>query len=136
MLSHSLKRYIGKHSVKPGEAKVIEIFKKNDGESVLDVYDRVYTLLMIKNMLGTLPKQEAHVNFLRNIWLIIIFFLVKNIMSPLINDEYYYSILNLSLLGLTLIIPVLWYLIQLSVYKTVWDNTYWTDYVEKTLKNN
>ncbi|MDE6264608.1 MAG: hypothetical protein K2M11_05620 [Paramuribaculum sp.] len=101
-----------------------------DEQSIQFAYDKAYSLLMLHNMLGTVPKQESHENFLRNIFLIIVFFLIKTVIGTCqcCCVNLWNTILQLSLIALIIVVPFLWYSIQMSIYFTVWDNAYWTQY--------
>lgn len=102
-----------------------------DKQPIQFAYDKAYSLLMLHNMLGTVPKQESHENFLRNIFLIIVFFLIKTVIGTCqccCGKNPCNTILMLSLIALIIIVPALWYSVQMAVYHTVWDNAYWTQY--------
>lgn len=120
MLKRSRNKYLKKIGV---------IYSSNEEHSIQFAYDEAYSLLMLHNMLGTVPTQESHANFLRNTWPIIVFFLVRIIIGAGQCDcDNILKCIILSLITLIIIVPYLWYKIQMSVYYTVWDNAYWTLY--------
>ncbi|MDE6048109.1 MAG: hypothetical protein K2G09_00225, partial [Paramuribaculum sp.] len=141
------KKYIEKLTGETESAGHAEDDIQKDPEAIKYEYDDAYILLMRHNMLGTVPKQEGHENFLRNIWVIIVGFFVKvvlccrgdcnncNICDLPTND----TILMISLVALIIIVPIVWFKIQMSIYFTVWDNAYWTQYQisrKKRINNN
>ncbi|MBD5173874.1 MAG: hypothetical protein HDT08_04470 [Bacteroidales bacterium] len=135
--------------------QICQIRKNNDGkypnplisniptkDDILYYYDEAYSLLMIKNMLGTVPKQETHENFLKNIAAILFVLLLKLIFC---NDKFKSGGISsfLDCLGLCkycncgifciivvaiAVVALVWYKTQMSVYETVWDNAYWIRY--------
>ncbi len=110
--------------------KIGGTYHPQDRHSIQFAYDEAYSLLMLQNMLGTVPKQEGHENFLRNIYLIIVFFLIKTIIGngQCCCGNICNTILMLFLIALIIIVPGLWYSVQMSIYFTVWDNAYWAKY--------
>ena len=133
MLIRSYKKMV-KRIKYNSEYKAIYLGTTATERNIKYYYDKAYSLLMINNMLGTLPKQESHENFLRNIWLIIIGYLLKALCSPCCNAYCNCAcgkmshFITIGLVAFILIIPFLWYNVQMSVYCTVWDNAYWTQY--------
>ncbi len=113
-------------------------------EDILCKYDDEYSLLMFHNMLGTVPKQESHENFLRNIWGIIVCYFVKVVLSCSCGNTdrclcACNTTLIICLVALIIIVPIVWYKTQMSIYFTVWDNAYWTRYhisKEEEINNN
>ncbi len=127
MLSYSYDKYVANN--------IAPLFKHSD---IVEKYDEAYTLVMMHNTLGSIPPQECSQNFLRNIWLILILYIVyliawlpcgENIMyfhgSLGFGCEVYKSCLILLII-LAIVIPFAWWRIQMSIYKLVWDNANWT----------
>lgn len=94
-------------------------------------YDEAYSLLMMNDTLGTVPRQEANESFLRNIWPLLVIWLLVLILFPghLCENLIPADALNLvvvMLLWIVLILPVVWWRIQMQIYFAVWDNANWT----------
>ena len=84
-----------------------------------------------------IPTLEAHENFLRNIWLICLMYLIavladccQSSISEIIC-QYSKCAIAMFLLLLIVFIPFVWYKIQMKIFELVWEG----DYYANKLKN-
>ncbi len=71
-------------------------------------------------MLGNIPWIEAQENFLRNIWLILLYLIIMDF-----GEEYFSygckNIIQIVLIITYSLIPILWYFMQMKIYDLVWE---------------
>lgn len=83
-------------------------------------YLKSYTNLEFHSMLGNIPWIEAQENFLRNIWLILLYLIIMDF-----GEEYFSygckNIIQIVLIITYSLIPILWYFMQMKIYNLVWE---------------
>ena len=102
-----------------------------------DDYLKAYYNVVKNGFLMNIPTLEAHENFLRNIWLICLLYLItvladccQSSISEIIC-QYSKCAIAMFLLLLIVFIPFVWYKIQMKIFELVWEG----DYYANKLKN-
>lgn len=111
------------HMIKKAHENVILKNKYITKDDYLEAYYNV-----VKNgFLMNIPTLEAHENFLRNIWLICLLYLItvladccQSSISEIIC-QYSKCAIAMFLLLLIVFIPFVWYKIQMKIYELVWE---------------
>lgn len=92
-----------------------------------DDYLKAYYNVVKNGFLMNIPTLEAHENFLRNIWLISLLYLItvladccQSSISEIIC-QYSKCAIAMFLLLLIVFIPFVWYKIQMKIYELVWE---------------
>lgn len=92
-----------------------------------DDYLKAYYNVVKNGFLMNIPTLEAHENFLRNIWLICLMYLIavladccQSSISEIIC-QYSKCAIAMFLLLLIVFIPFVWYKIQMKIYELVWE---------------
>ena len=92
-----------------------------------DDYLEAYYNVVKNGFLMNIPTLEAHENFLRNIWLICLMYLIavladccQSSISEIIC-QYSKCAIAMFLLLLIVFIPFVWYKIQMKIYELVWE---------------
>lgn len=92
-----------------------------------DDYLKAYYNVVKNGFLMNIPTLEAHENFLRNIWLICLLYLItvladccQSSISEIIC-QYSKCAIAMFLLLLIVFIPFVWYKIQMKIYELVWE---------------
>ena len=90
-------------------------------------YLKAYYNVVKNGFLMNIPTLEAHENFLRNIWLICLMYLIavladccQSSISEIIC-QYSKCAIAMFLLLLIVFIPFVWYKIQMKIYELVWE---------------
>lgn len=104
-----------------------------------DDYLKAYYNVVKNGFLMNIPTLEAHENFLRNIWLICLLYLItvladccQSSISEIIC-QYSKCAIAMFLLLLIVFIPFVWYKIQMKIFELVWEGDY---YAKKTKSEN
>lgn len=92
-----------------------------------DDYLKAYYNVVKNGFLMNIPTLEAHENFLRNIWLICLLYLItvladccQSSISEIIC-QYSKCAIAMFLLLLIVFIPFVWYKIQMKIFELVWE---------------
>lgn len=92
-----------------------------------DDYLKAYYNVVKNGFLMNIPTLEAHENFLRNIWLICLMYLItvladccQSSISEIIC-QYSKCAIAMFLLLLIVFIPFVWYKIQMKIFELVWE---------------
>ena len=92
-----------------------------------DDYLKAYYNVVKNGFLMNIPTLEAHENFLRNIWLICLLYLItvladccQSSISEIIC-QYSKCAIAMFLFLLIVFIPFVWYKIQMKIYELVWE---------------
>lgn len=121
------------HMVKKAHKKVIlknKYITKDDylkASYDTDDYLKAYYNVVKNGFLMNIPTLEAHENFLRNIWLICLMYLIAVLadccQSSISEIICLYSkcAIAMFLLLLIVFIPFVWYKIQMKIYELVWE---------------
>ena len=115
------------HMIKKAHENVILKNKYITKGDYLEAYYNV-----VKNgFLMNIPTLEAHENFLRNIWLICLMYLIavladccQSSISEIIC-QYSKCAIAMFLLLLIVFIPFVWYKIQMKIFELVWEGDYY-----------
>lgn len=98
-----------------------------------DDYLKAYYNVVKNGFLMNIPTLEAHENFLRNIWLICLMYLIavladccQSSISEIIC-QYSKCAIAMFLLLLIVFIPFVWYKIQMKIYELVWEGDYYAE---------
>lgn len=98
-----------------------------------DDYLKAYYNVVKNGFLMNIPTLEAHENFLRNIWLICLLYLItiladccQSSISEIIC-QYSKCAIAMFLLLLIVFIPFVWYKIQMKIYELVWEGDYYAE---------
>ena len=101
-----------------------------------DDYLKAYYNVVKNGFLMNIPTLEAHENFLRNIWLICLLYLItvladccQSSISEIIC-QYSKCAIAMFLLLLIFFIPFVWYKIQMKIYELVWEGDYYAERLE------
>lgn len=96
-----------------------------------DDYLKAYYNVVKNGFLMNIPTLEAHENFLRNIWLICLLYLItvladccQSSISEIIC-QYSKCAIAMFLLLLIVFIPFVWYKIQMKIFELVWEGDYY-----------
>ena len=96
-----------------------------------DDYLKAYYNIVKNGFLMNIPTLEAHENFLRNIWLICLLYLItvladccQSSISEIIC-QYSKCAIAMFLLLLIVFIPFVWYKIQMKIFELVWEGDYY-----------
>ena len=96
-----------------------------------DDYLEAYYNVVKNGFLMNIPTLEAHENFLRNIWLICLLYLIavladccQSSISEIIC-QYSKCAIAMFLLLLIVFIPFVWYKIQMKIFELVWEGDYY-----------
>lgn len=96
-----------------------------------DDYLKAYYNVVKNGFLMNIPTLEAHENFLRNIWLICLMYLItvladccQSSISEIIC-QYSKCAIAMFLLLLIVFIPFVWYKIQMKIFELVWEGDYY-----------
>ena len=96
-----------------------------------DDYLKAYYNIVKNGFLMNIPTLEAHENFLRNIWLICLMYLIavladccQSSISEIIC-QYSKCAIAMFLLLLIVFIPFVWYKIQMKIFELVWEGDYY-----------
>lgn len=96
-----------------------------------DDYLKAYYNVIKNGFLMNIPTLEAHENFLRNIWLICLLYLItvladccQSSISEIIC-QYSKCAIAMFLLLLIVFIPFVWYKIQMKIFELVWEGDYY-----------
>lgn len=96
-----------------------------------DDYLEAYYNVVKNGFLMNIPTLEAHENFLRNIWLICLMYLIavladccQSSISEIIC-QYSKCAIAMFLLLLIVFIPFVWYKIQMKIFELVWEGDYY-----------
>lgn len=101
-----------------------------------DDYLKAYYNVVKNGFLMNIPTLEAHENFLRNLWLICLMYLIAilaDCCQCFIGEIICQSkcAIAMFLLFLIVFIPFVWYRIQMKIFELVWEG----DYYANKLKN-
>lgn len=106
--------------------KVINEHPMSDSSEKSYLY--AYYLVAKNNCLMNIPVLEAHIAFIRNIWLILLFYLVAlRSYSPLVDRLRVVcatSDIAIVITVLLIILPFVWYKLQTKVSYLVWEGAY------------
>lgn len=98
-----------------------------------DDYLKAYYNVVKNGFLMNIPTLEAHENFLRNIWLICLLYLItvladccQSSISEIIC-QYSKCAIAMFLLLLIVFIPFVWYKIQMKIFELVWEGDYYAE---------
>ena len=98
-----------------------------------DDYLEAYYNVVKNGFLMNIPTLEAHENFLRNIWLICLMYLItvladccQSSISEIIC-QYSKCAIAMFLLLLIVFIPFVWYKIQMKIFELVWEGDYYAE---------
>lgn len=98
-----------------------------------DDYLKAYYNVVKNGFLMNIPTLEAHENFLINIWLICLLYLItvladccQSSISEIIC-QYSKCAIAMFLLLLIFFIPFVWYKIQMKIYELVWEGDYYAE---------
>lgn len=121
------------HMIKKAHENVIlknKYITKDDYQKAsydTDDYLKAYYNVVKNGFLMNIPTLEAHENFLRNIWLICLMYLIavladccQSSISEIIC-QYSRCTIAMFLLILIVFIPFVWYKIQMKIYELVWE---------------
>ena len=92
-----------------------------------DDYLKAYYNVVKNGFLMNIPTLEAHENFLRNIWLICLMYLIAVLADCCqssiseITCQYSKCTIAMFLLLFIVFIPFVWYKIQMKIYELVWE---------------
>lgn len=96
-----------------------------------DDYLKAYYNVVKNGFLMNIPTLEAHENFLINIWLICLLYLItvladccQSSISEIIC-QYSKCAIAMFLLLLIVFIPFVWYKIQMKIFELVWEGDYY-----------
>lgn len=96
-----------------------------------DDYLEAYYNVVKNGFLMNIPTLDAHENFLRNIWLICLMYLIavladccQSSISEIIC-QYSKCAIAMFLLLLIVFIPFVWYKIQMKIFELVWEGDYY-----------
>lgn len=96
-----------------------------------DDYLKAYYNVVKNGFLMNIPTLEAHENFLRNIWLICLLYLItvladccQSSISEIIC-QYSKCAIAMFLLLLIVFTPFVWYKIQMKIFELVWEGDYY-----------
>ena len=98
-----------------------------------DDYLKAYYNVVKNGFLMNIPTLEAHENFLRNIWLICLLYLIAVLADCCqssiseITCQYSKCTIAMFLLLLIVFIPFVWYKIQMKIYELVWEGDYYAE---------
>ena len=118
--------------------KYIYIYKDDYQKASYDTDDylKAYYNVVKNGFLMNIPTLEAHENFLRNIWLICLLYLItvladccQSSISEIIC-QYSKCAIAMFLLLLIFFIPFVWYKIQMKIYELVWEGDYYAERLE------
>lgn len=103
-------------------------------------YIEAYYIVAQNNCLMNITILEAHIAFIRNIWIILFFYMTAICSScfSLKMTDYSISQCNISV-GITFLIvalPFVWYKLQSKVSYLVWEGAYFISKIQKDEKNN
>lgn len=98
-----------------------------------EAYYKAYYKLMKKGCLNNIPVLEAQCVFIRNAELPLLFYLILLLcgcdkvvrLVAAIFGQYSVCIVAVLLAVLILVLPILWYKIQMKIYKLVWEGEYY-----------
>lgn len=123
-----------KYIYKDGFQKVS--YNKDDYQKAsydTDDYLKAYYNVVKNGFLMNIPTLETHENFLRNIWLICLLYLItvladccQSSISEIICQYSKWAI-AMFLLLLIVFIPFVWYNIQMKIYELVWEGDYYAE---------
>lgn len=103
-------------------------------------YLYAYYLVAKNNCLMNIPVLEAHIAFIRNIWIILLFYLVALCSSCALVDRLRAFCVPCDIaIGITvllIILPFVWYKLQSKVSYLVWEGAYFISKIQKDEKNN
>lgn len=103
-------------------------------------YLYAYYLMAKNNCLMNIPVLEAHIAFIRNIWIILLFYLVALCSSCTLVDRLRAFCVPCDIaIGITvllIILPFVWYKLQSKVSYLVWEGAYFISKIQKDEKNN
>lgn len=121
------------HMIKKAHENVIlknKYITKDDYQKAsydTDDYLKAHYNVVKNGFLMNIPTLEAHENFLRNIWLICLMYLIavladccQSSISEIIC-QYSKCTIAMFLLILIVFIPFVWYKIQMKIYELVWE---------------
>lgn len=102
-------------------------------------YLYAYYLVVQNNCLMNIPVLEAHIAFIRNIWIVLLFYLVTLCSScPLVDRLRGICascdiVIVITVLLITL--PFVWYKLQSKVSYLVWEGAYFIKYIKEEKEN-
>lgn len=85
------------------------------------LYVKTYIRIQEKGLLGPIPVLESHENFLKSIWLLLLYYIAIIYKNSVSLNHYSYLILISFLLLCIWCIPFIWYYVQMKIYKLVWE---------------
>lgn len=111
-----------------------------DMDKIKEPYYREYYRLMMKGCLGNIPVLEAHVAFLRNLIPIVIVYIVMSIcdcsgvsgMIDCIFGTDSKCAVGVILMIILILLPILWYCIQMKIHRLVWEGGYFVQLICNT----
>lgn len=111
-----------------------------DMDKIKEPYYREYYRLMMKGCLGNIPVLEAHVAFLRNLIPIVIVYIVMSIcdcsgvsgMIDCIFGTDSKCAVGVILMIILILLPILWYCIQMKIHRLVWEGGYFVQSICNT----
>lgn len=102
-------------------------------------YLYAYYLVVQNNCLMNIPVLEAHIAFIRNIWIILLFYLVALCSSCTLVDRLrgICTSCDIAMVITVLLItlPFVWYKLQSKVSYLVWEGTYFIKYIKEEKEN-
>lgn len=103
-------------------------------------YLYAYYLVAKNNCLMNIPVLEAHIAFIRNMWIVLLFYLVALCSScPLVDRLKAVCIpcdIAIGITVLLIILPFVWYKLQSKVSYLVWEGAYFIKCIKENEKNN
>lgn len=108
-------------------------YKDVNGKEYTDCYDKLYDdylksyyRIMREQCLGNIPILEAHEAFLRDTFLLILLHVIL-----LACDGFTCACVSAMILAVLVLYPVVWYIIQMKIFKLVWETDKYFDELEK-----
>lgn len=106
---------------------ISEMFEKSE-----ESYLKAYYLIAKNNCLMNIPILEAQITFVRNIWVILIFYLVKTCTyCEVINSAITSCAAAITITVLLLSLPFVWYRLQSKVSYLVWESAYFINLINQ-----
>lgn len=107
-------------------------YKEVYGSEYTDCYDKLYDdylksyyRIMREQCLGNIPILEAHEAFLRDTFLLILLHVIL-----LACDGFTCACVSAMILAVLVLYPVVWYIIQMKIFKLVWETDKYFDELE------
>lgn len=106
---------------------ISDMFEKSE-----ESYLKAYYLIAKNDCLMNIPVLEAQITFVRNIWVILILYLVKTCTCcEITNNGITPSIAAIVITVLLLSLPFVWYRLQSKVSYLVWEGAYFINLINQ-----